>query len=142
VPHEGVGHRLADLCARLATWLHVPAKEGETGRAPRSARQRVAPHRPLLLGQWVRGGVSYKDRTTHPKFKAKLAVRHFYLVPVRHNLLFRSCAPLCVGLGYSDSELGKLITCWCVSLQPVTQPPVVELRMEVVMMWLRGQRAQ
>jgi hypothetical protein len=24
VPHGGVGHRLADLCARLATWLHVP----------------------------------------------------------------------------------------------------------------------
>jgi hypothetical protein len=44
----------------------------ETGRAPRSARQRVAPHRrPLLLPEWVRGGVSYKDRTTHPKFKAR-----------------------------------------------------------------------
>jgi hypothetical protein len=25
----GVGHRLADPCARLGTWLHVPAKEGD-----------------------------------------------------------------------------------------------------------------
>jgi hypothetical protein len=44
----------------------------ETGRAPRSGRPRVAPHRPLLLAEWVRGGVSYKDRTTHPKYEARV----------------------------------------------------------------------
>jgi hypothetical protein len=73
VPYGGVGHRLADPCARLATWLHVAAKEGDRqGGAPRSARQRVAPHRPLLLADRVRGGEIHKDRTTHPKFKAKV----------------------------------------------------------------------
>jgi hypothetical protein len=78
VPHGGVGHRLADLCARLATWLHVPAKEsGERG--PRSARQRVAPHRPLLLPQWVRGGEIHKATTSHPKYEARVGSWSFLL---------------------------------------------------------------
>ena len=60
----------------------------ETGRAPRGIKSPAAPHRPLLLAEWVRGGEIHKDRTTHPKFKARQFVRHFYLLPVRHNLLF------------------------------------------------------
>ena len=107
MPHGGVGHRLADLCARLATWLHVPAKEnGERG--PRSITQRVAPHRPLLLAEWVGGGAkSTKPEQLTQNSKLKLAVRHFYLLPVRHNLLPGRWALLYDGLGYSGSEPGK-----------------------------------
>ena len=36
-----------------------------------------------------------------------MAVRHFYLLPVRQNLLLGRWAPLCDGLEYSGSEPGK-----------------------------------
>jgi hypothetical protein len=58
---------------------------------------------------------------------------YFYLLPVRHNLLSGSWAPLCDGLGYSGSEPGKLITCWatygtchCMGLHLVISAPLVE----------------
>ena len=133
MPHGGVGHRLADLCARLATWLHVPAKEGDRqGASLHQAARRAAPAastRRMALGE--RNPQSHNNS---PKIRSYLlAVRHFYLLPARHNLLFRSCAPLCDGLGHSGSELGKLITCWatygtchCMNLHLVISTPLVE----------------
>ena len=107
MPHGGVGHRLADLCARLATWLHAPAKEsGERG--PRSVGPSAAPHRPLLLPQWPWGGEIHKATTTHPKYKARvgswsLLVAASSTEPApsgRWALLYD-------GLEYSGSEPGK-----------------------------------
>jgi hypothetical protein len=68
VPHGGVGHRLADLCARLATWLHVPAKEGDR----QGASLHHTARRPLLLAEWVGGGEIHKNRAPHPKYEAKV----------------------------------------------------------------------
>jgi hypothetical protein len=45
VPYGGVGHRLAGPCARLATWLHVPGKEGDRQGAPLSQQSDWAPRR-------------------------------------------------------------------------------------------------
>ena len=134
MPHGGVGHRLADLCARLATWLHVAAKEGDRqGASPDQTRRRAAPAASLSR-KWVRGGaLAAKTEQLTQNSKLELANRHFYLLPARHNLLFGSCAPLCDGLGYSGSELGKLITCWatygtchCMNLHLVISTPLVE----------------
>jgi hypothetical protein len=84
VPYGGVGHRaprLADLCARLATWLHVDQLRRETGRAPRPARSGVAPHQIRRRAEWVRGGGGLATKTEHhtQNTKLELAVRHFYL---------------------------------------------------------------
>jgi hypothetical protein len=70
VPHGGVGHRLADLCARLATWLHVAGKEGDRQGASLDQIARRAAPAPSLRRSAL-GGRNPQSHNNSPKIRSK-----------------------------------------------------------------------
>ena len=70
MPHGGVGHRLADLCARLATWLHVAGKEGDRqGASLAQGERRAAPA--ASLTRRALGGRNPQRQNNSPKIRSK-----------------------------------------------------------------------
>jgi hypothetical protein len=135
VPYGGGGAPpFADPCARLATWLHVPGNGGDRQGAALYTRERAAPHRPFTLPEWIRGGVSYKDRTSHPKFKAKVASSSL-LLAASFDITCSLGDGLCfvMASGTLAVSPASRYTCWatygtchCMDLPLVISTPLVQ----------------
>jgi hypothetical protein len=107
---RGVGYRLADPCARLATWLHAPGNGGDRqGASLTQGGRRAAPAASITRMAWGGGGLATKTKklTQYSKhFGSSLGspvlltcdmVRSEYGVSAND------------GLGYFGSEPSKLI---------------------------------